>query len=479
MITKLHSTSELVPRLQYSTLSVVLFTALWSGENELLRQKLEEAQQFAQCNVSIQYYELSVNLKQLNSVPSPTANIPGSFWSKWREETILHPSKFDQAARNITTDIPWLPCIRYFIKDRYSVVPITHTDSFDLIGLSSQIETICNSLTKDYEQIDSNPTTTNSENKFTYNFSRLKRYITPLSRDSFASHIHQREPYTGRGLLLFIGSTLSNLQSSHINTWDTISEAISKLNNRVVEQALPTTHREWFASIVDKNEDNELAQRNGISKDTNETQILLIDPQHDSIQLHLLPSEIPTDEAIKTLVQFETTTDHSSIVKKRKTSRKVIPSSKTAEKQKLMRLLSYFDGTSPMDKYFAPDQCFLSLSDILNSRFDRPAQHQTELWLFVMDLSCAFCQRILPYVEEFKEAASNSMDDVHVLSVMDVDILPQTLDAFVQGFPTVLRLRKYMKWQIASEYVGSINLSHLRRLTKSDQCDPLMMINSS
>lgn len=125
-----------------------------------------------------------------------------------------------------------------------------------------------------------------------------------------------------------------------------------------------------------------------------------------------------------------------------------------------VRALRYFQRPAVWREYFERVTP-MGLSGFLGERATHAGGKQSVLLVFVIDQSCAFCQRSLPEFEAFLTEVREVPNTYG--EIVQVEELPGWLDPYVDGFPTVLLLREVDTgmgvWSRAAEYFGRREVS--------------------
>lgn len=122
-------------------------------------------------------------------------------------------------------------------------------------------------------------------------------------------------------------------------------------------------------------------------------------------------------------------------------------------------VFAYFDKTATWQPHFEYAMDRPSLGGLLEGVFEK--SDEAIAWVIVYQSWCAFCQRIMPCYQRFSKLVKLSRVDVQVLFVSNLHSLPPYIDHLVDGFPTVLMLRRVGSWTSAEEYIGRHRVSAL------------------
>lgn len=162
-IVKLSNTSQLVQSLHLSSISVLLFTAVWSIESEFAREALQNAIPLtpSSCHPSIRLYELSWPPPYPMLTPTPqrrhpkvtalTKSLSNRFPEALRQlnamlttsDTLVFNDELVHFNLTNANSVPWLPCIQIFLNHSQHVTPFVYQDSFDHVSLASFLQNSC------------------------------------------------------------------------------------------------------------------------------------------------------------------------------------------------------------------------------------------------------------------------------------------------------------------------------------------------
>lgn len=135
--TLLHSAHQLLPLLPLSALTVLLISTNYTHETFHVRQSLQKASASIVCP-SISYYELQIHIKDLHSSP-PQVPALAKLWPTY----LAYQRQFQALlAHNVTSNVPWFPCLRVFQADDLSDV-YTHMDGLDVGSIVRAMNKLC------------------------------------------------------------------------------------------------------------------------------------------------------------------------------------------------------------------------------------------------------------------------------------------------------------------------------------------------
>lgn len=470
-ILQLSNTSQLIENLPLTTVTVLLFTALWSAESEHARQSLRNATDLKPCQESIQLYEISLPMpasprKQRSLSKALSKHFVPSFFNL---NALLadSPHVDQEAARlNITSRIPWLPCIQLFSNTSQFVEPVIHTDSFDQYSIATSLRHFCESLSKPTLSVVPNvPNVLISPHPLPIDTDQWhdSRWhgITPVSRDRFAQLLTASQATPRFGMLVCLQGGLTVLRTQHADAWNVITTAINSTNS-LSENSISrprsgsaTYPGPWVVSVVDNLIDIDLARRLHLKNSDSVVSLLLVNTKAEYTRL----VEHNHETSLGTLITIFRNFRENKVLPSGTPVARHADMSKQHYVERAERILSYYNEPGEWKHHFAPLQCRVSLRDWLDGRFHRAQRGESITWLVVYQPWCAFCQRVLPIYRHFATLVQRAGVDVHVVMIQGCQGLDHWIHELVDGFPTVVLLRRSGFWNSAVEFLAPHSLN--------------------
>lgn len=401
--------AEVVNRIPLTAVTVVLLTALWSSETNEVRVALQKASELVDC-ASVSYYELDVQIKEVHrAVPQLEPYVLSNLWQR----AATPPKKRDNsmAVFNVTRSIPYFPCIRLFMNS--TATAHTFEDDMSAVALARRIEFECGKVSG----------VSGGESQM----GRMTRYVTPISKDEFAQHMHGRNHATMGALYFDSGGIAGDLSK-----WDVLAQAVSNRGGG------------WVVSIVDAEKDVEVGRRNG-ARGGDVALVHFVKGSRQTFSMRVADDVAAVERVLE---RFESGLegDKSASGGVRRSRILLAP----------FRRASIGSGAQQLG-----GMCYMGLGDALDGGEGKEAEAASVVWIVVYQRWCAFCQRVMP-VYQGAEARLRRMNvDAHVLLVEQVSELPIGIDALVDGFPTVIRAVVWRAQWHAHEYIGQHSIAQI------------------
>lgn len=429
-VVQLSDATELVSRLPFSAITVVLLTAFWSFETEEARHALNVASTLVDCgSLSVSYYEIPVSIHEIHASAAtlpPWSHVP---WSEARRTAL--------AARNVTHNVPWFPAIRVFRDDESGVSPHTHVDSFAPGALASHIELHCRQSARELRRIEGWHGGKEAERET--ELTRLCRYTTPVSKDRFAREMG-KDVFRSLGVLFLVRGGAKGIVDRWKDRWDKVARAVGDINRGKVENQ--DLRQRWVVSIVDMEKEGEIAVRNGADAG-GEPSVVLVDIGRDSTATKVIGGDLSWEEVREALVWFERGIE--KVVARRKGSR---------VRDREGRVLGFFDRPAVWREFFSRE-CTLCLSSYLERDVPTSWTGGCDGAVVVVVYAgwCGFSQRALPAYHRLRSRGGKP--EVVLVSSEEMDKLPAYLDEMVDGFPTVIIVQEDGEARVrVEEYIG-------------------------
>lgn len=455
VIEVLGSTSELVQNLPLSSVTLVLFTALWSAESEHARNVLHNASKVTQCDGDVRLYELSwPTLATSAAIAEPSASASRSLSTAL--STHLVPSFFklngflpeasykpgEHGHLNITSQVAWLPCIQLFTNASKTVEPVMYKDSFDEDAIALFMRRWCHMVRAvDARQSDA----------------VLSTNVTLLSRDRFAHALNEGRATAICGMLLIVDGGARALRGRLEPSWERIGAAVVKSQGVHSGTKYGTVKAgTWVVSVADTRHDANLMEHLKIADSKTSVSMLLVNRKWENTHLMEYDDGMTAATLASKLSEFC----------KRKSPATATHASKkgagvTWVREKDRKMLSYYEEPAGWRRHLEGLRSEVSLRDWLDGRYDRERSGESTTWVVVYEAWCGFCQRILPTYRRFAAVTEAAQADVHVVMMQGCDGLVGWMDAMVDGFPTVLVLKRSNGGDEVEEYKSMHSLQQV------------------
>lgn len=409
-ISQLRDAQHLAHVLPLSPVSVVLFTAFWSAETDHARQTLLSAAARLRCPPP-SFYEVPLRTHILSLQPTPPplphARPPHSFW------TVSSPRAQVQPKPTLWS-LPWLPAVTLFSNVSQPFRPHTYNDSFEPRSLARRIDRFCNdalaahirtisTYSPDLEHMKPS----SSQQRYSNDSINMSTSPSPdlddllLTRDSFAMALSAG---VRRAVLAVLPGGVDALEKR------------KGLREALTRAAIGG----WSVAAADATSEPVLA------KWANAPALVMVDGGSDRVVRHTLhEAQVSEHEVVSVLQRF--------VVGKEK--EQDTPIEKLEDDVDLRR--------------FEPR----SMGHALFNNICEGEDENESVWVIVYTSWCGFCQRALPDFLALQRAAKD-MTRFHVVLREGVDGLPRFVREVVDGFPTVVQLRRWRGWVSVEEYIG-------------------------
>lgn len=448
----LSSSSELVERLPFSAVTVVLLTALWSFESDDARRALNTASTLVDCgSLSVSYYEVPVSIHEVHSPPSAVPKWAANPWGEARRNAL--------AAHNVTHRIPWFPCIRVFRDGEDGIVPHTHVDTFAPGALANHIEQHCRRSRRELRVLEG---AVKGGEEPRSRLARLCRHTTPISRDRLAKEMN-KDVFKSLGVLFLVRGGVQAILEAYEDTWDAVAKAINEVNIGKVK--MQDLRQRWVVSIVDTERERELAERNDVDPD-GEPAVMLVDVAEDRSEVREIGEDVTWKSMRSALLRFER---GSGGAYRRPGKRRWADTyGKHRFGDRRARTLSFFELPSAWRPYFL-SECSLCLQSYLSFNYTSPCVSGTAAIVVFYARWCGFSQRVLPVYHHLQKLAQRGAVEAEVVLVEDMEEVPAFLNKRVDGLPTVLLLRDYGGGrQTVQEFEGPHRMDAILRVLGED-----------
>lgn len=426
-VVPLSSSSELVERLPFSAVTVVLLTAFWSFESDDARHALNTATTLVDCgSLSVSYYEVPVSIHELHSPPSAVPMWAAKPWSDAHRNAL--------AAHNVTNLVPWFPCIRVFVHGEDGIVPHTHVDTFAPGALANHIEQHCRRSRRELRLLDGGAVEPEEEPRS--RLASLSRYTTPISRDRFAREMN-KDLFKSLGVLFLVRGGVQAILEAYEDRWDAVARAINEVNIGKVE--MQDLRQRWVVSIVDTEREWELAERNDVDPN-GEPAVVLVDVAEDRSEVRGIPEYVKWESVRSALLRFER--GSGGAYRRSEKMRGADPHRKHRVADRRARTLSFFEPPSAWRPYFS-SECSVCLQSYVSSNYTSPCFSESVVIVVFYARWCGFSQRVLPVYNHLQKLAQRGAVGAVVVLVEDMEEVPGFLDEMVDGLPTVVVLRDY------------------------------------
>lgn len=480
-IVPLSDTSQLAHNLPLSSLSVLVFTAVWSIESQHALDALRNASTFTSCRSSIQFYELpwppSRNILRYRTNSRSRRrrffyNFPSDFakLKSLSAKTRFHRDELVYS--NMTNTVPWLPCIQLYSNSSEGVVPFIYEDSFDALSIASFLNQACDSIT--HLSHENGPL-------MSADLDSCKNPLaTPASRDRFAAYVNSEGNSRTCGLLVILRGGTEVLHQHFPTLWTEILKIVHDLNSNTVDRSSEHSLCHWSVTIVNADVDTNFAEKIDFDGSHESMWFIMIDTVRDDVRIVKSTKQDVTSFGARTLLQRilvtqkGITSSHVAVPK----SSNVGPKKRNFHWPRNERLLRYFERPMPWRPYLYLPRSHISLKDWMMRRYDRQQVTPSILWMVFHQSWCAHCQRVLGIFRRFADIVHRANVDVHVLFVEDFSRTPSWIDDAVDGFPTIIIIHQLDYWSTMEEYQSSHSIHQLIEFHGSHLSQALWAQNS-